>query len=94
MGFLSFGRLGYLTLGLFWEGFLDCQPSELSFFGTLIIWGSGTLLRENWTLMVGEGGGWAKITKIIMALFGNFMVELYLNNLFNGLIGFSSFGLV
>ena len=37
-------------------------------------------LHENWTLMVGEGGGWAKITKIIMAFFGNFMVELYLNN--------------
>ena len=28
----------------------------------------------------GVGGGWAKIAKIIMTLFGNFMVKLYLNN--------------
>ena len=34
----------------------------------------------NWTLMVGEGGGWAKVTKIIMAFFGHLMVKLYLNN--------------
>ena len=38
--------------------------------------------------MVGEGGGWAKITKIIMAMFGHFMVILYLNNGFDGLIDF------
>ena len=31
---------------------------------------------------------------IIMGIFGNFMVQLYLNNIFNGLIGFSRFGLV
>ena len=35
-----------------------------------------------------------KLTIIIMAIFGNFMVKLYLNNWFNGLIGFSRFGLV
>ena len=37
--------------------------------------------HENWTLMVGEGGGGgAKITEMIMACFGNFMVKVYLNN--------------
>ena len=40
--------------------------------------------------MVGGGGGWAKIAKIIMAFFGHFMVTLYLNNGFNGLIDFSA----
>ena len=50
--------------------------------------------HENWTLMVGEGGGWAKNTKIIMAIFCHFMVKIHLNNGFNGLIDFSRFGLV
>ena len=49
---------------------------------------------ENWTLMVGEGGGVAKFTKIVMAIFGHFMVNLYLNKGFNGLIDFFRFGLV
>ena len=31
---------------------------------------------------------------IIMAIFGHFMVKLYLNNRFNGLIDFVRFGLV
>ena len=35
-----------------------------------------------------------KITIIIIAMFGNFMVKFYLNNWFNGLIGFLRFGLV
>ena len=49
--------------------------------------------NENWTLMVGEGGGWAKITKITWH-FGKFMVNLYINNGLNGLIAFFRFGLV
>ena len=47
----------------------------------------------SWTLMVGEGGGWAKIT-IIMVMFCHFMVKLYLDNGFNGLIDFFRLGLV
>ena len=39
------------------------------------------------------GKSWEN-TIIIIAFFGNVMVKLYLNNWFNGLIGFVRFGLV
>ena len=43
-----------------------------------------TVVKENHRKIIG------KITIIIIAMFGNFMVKLYLNNKFNGLIDFSA----
>ena len=41
---------------------------------------------ENWTLMVGEGGGWAKNGPIVW--------KILLNNKFNGFVDFFCFSLV
>ena len=40
------------------------------------------------------GKSWKIMAIIIMAFFGHFMVKLYLNNIFNGLIDFFCFILV